>query len=148
MPFTKSEIQRIESEYEISLPQSYKKLLIAVGDELLNKKPSFLAPDLSIYDLQQSARRMKEYLIEEGQILSDLLTDAFFIMRISSTVLDRYYFIHPHGQTDCSVYCWKIYEDSNSIEKVSSNIGEWLCQVDLFLYIKAKMKIIFHLNNQ
>ncbi len=83
--------------------------MIAVGDELLDTKPSFLAPDLSISDLQQSARRMKEYIIEEGQVLSDVLTDAFFIMMISSTVLDRYYFIHPHGQTDCSVYCWKIY---------------------------------------
>ena len=140
MPFAPDEIDNIELTYGISLPIAYKKILLTIGDKLLDTKPSFLAPDLSIYDLQEDAKRTMKAIKEDGTILSDGLINAFFIMMLSSTVLDRYYFIYPLGQKDCSVYCWKVYEDSNLVEEVSSTIDSWLCSTDFFLYVETKIK--------
>jgi hypothetical protein len=143
MSFTPDEIENIESTYGISLPVSYKKILLVVGDKLLDTKPSFLAPDLTIYTLQEDAKEMMEAMEEDRIIFSDQLTNAFFVMMLSSPVLTRYYFIHPHGQKDCSVYCWKIYDDLNLVEEVSSTIDGWLCEVDFFLCVEAKVKVFF-----
>jgi SMI1 / KNR4 family (SUKH-1) len=143
MPFTPNEIENIESTYGISLPASYKKMLLVIGDKLLDTKPSFLAPDLNIYTLQEDAKEMMEAMEEDGIIFSYQLTNAFFIMMLSSTILTRYYFIHPLGQKDCSVYCWKIYDDLNLVEEVSSTIDGWLCEASFFLYVEAKVKGLF-----
>jgi SMI1 / KNR4 family (SUKH-1) len=143
MPFTPNEIENIESTYGISLPASYKKILLVIGDKLLDTKPSFLAPDLTIYTLQEEAKEMMEAMEEDGDIFSDQLTNAFFIMNLSSDILNRYYFIHPLGQKDCSVYCWKIYDDLNLVEEVSSTINGWLCETNFSLYVEAKVKGLF-----
>jgi hypothetical protein len=143
MPFTPNEIENIESTYGISLPASYKKMLLVIGDKLLDTKPSFLAPDLNIYTLQEDAKEMMEAMEEDGIIFSYQLTNAFFIMMLSSTILTRYYFIHPLGQKDCSVYCWETYDDVNLVEEVSSTIDGWLCKTDFFLYVEAKVKGLF-----
>jgi hypothetical protein len=143
MPFTLNEIENIESTYGISLPVSYKKILLIIGNKLLDTKPSFLAPDLTIYTLQEEAKEMMEAMEEDGDIFSYQLTNAFFVMSLSSDVLTRYYFIHPLGQKDCSVYCWKIYDDLNLVEEVSSTIDGWLCETSFFLYMEAKIKGFF-----
>jgi hypothetical protein len=143
MPFTPDEIENIESTYGISLPVSYKKILLVVGDKLLDIKPSFLAPDLTIYTLQEHAKKMMRATEEDGNTLSDRLTDAFFIMNLSSDISSRYCFIHPLGQKDCSVYCWETYDDVNLVEEVSSTIDGWLCKTDFFLYVEAKVKGLF-----
>lgn len=148
MTFGKQEISRIESIYFVSLPRKYKRLLLAVGDKMLDTKHSCFLPDLSIYKLQEYALEIMQLTTEDGEEIPDELTNAFFVMLRASDITQEFYFIHPSLCEDCPVYCWHVDDESlNYAVKVSDTIDEWLSKIDFSLYIEAKLKIMADPNN-
>jgi hypothetical protein len=149
MTFSKQEISRIESTYLVSLPRKYKRLLIAVGDKMLDTKLSNFLPDLSIYKLQEFALEVIQAAREDGDEIPNELTNAFFVMLRASEIMKEFYFIHPSACEDCPVYCWHVDVDYDSYyaTKVGDTIDGWLSRIDFPLFIEAKLKIMADLNN-
>jgi hypothetical protein len=151
--FSYSEIRQIEEFYNIRLPLKYKAVLFYVGEKIIHiQQDRFQVIDniepLSIYKIQ-SIMRVGEndscYDRDEFE-LNNRLMNVFFLT-IFMPYKNEYlasisYFIEPQGQEDCPVYAW-IYNEvlnTNSIEKNSNSIEEWLCKIDYPLYLEFQIK--------
>jgi hypothetical protein len=143
------QIRHIEQFYEIHLPLAYKKILILLGDRILNFNKEHEI--LSIYKIQERIISLTE---DDKNDPTYRLKKCFFITNdITYYEYQEFktfhYFIEPiktsPAPLDSPVYSWRYCEhlDRHLIEKFSDSTEEWLCKVSKKLYLEFQLKKTF-----
>jgi hypothetical protein len=143
-----AKIAEIEATYAVILPIDYKHLLHLAGDALLTNhlpasSPKY-SPAISIDELQVQARSLMQCLEADGTPFPQELKRAFFISFHYTEVMEEYYWIRADSPKDAAVYCWRVFDDDNSVEQFSPTISGWLRRLDFFLYLSTKIRGLFH----
>jgi hypothetical protein len=151
--FSPSSIKSIENYYGIRLPIAYKRILLLVGDKMMDflRKQHSIIDDiepLSIYKIQKVMKVSEDDPADDEPELVSRLLNVFWLTDFISykdglsSLENISYFVDPQEQEDCFVYGW-IYDngsDTNSIIKVANTLEEWLYKLSFPLYVEFKIK--------
>jgi SMI1-KNR4 cell-wall len=147
MKYSLVEISEIEARYNISLPRVYKLMLLLIGEKIMDfNKYTQAKSSKSICQIQRKIiDSIKSYESSEEKI-SHRLNDVFYIT--SSLEFDedtKHYFIRSNNESDCPVYCWTYHgsSDTNSIEKISETLEEWLYEMSCVVYLEWQLRKVF-----
>jgi hypothetical protein len=147
-----AKIAEIEATYKAALPIAYQRLLYLAGDALLSNNipassPRY-SPEISIDELQAKARSLMQCLEADSTPFPQELKQAFFILFHYTEVMAEYYWIRTDSPKDTAVYCWRVFDDENSVEQFSRTIEDWLRQLHFSLYLSTKIRSLFHRKSQ
>jgi hypothetical protein len=148
--FSLLEINELESHYEIIFSESFKELLSLIGRKIIDislkntRNKDFLGnyKSLSIYDIQdEMIERFADHEIDKTYQNKFFMTA--FLRQIDCEFIA--YFIEANGTNNSPVYCWTMNTafDTDSIEKYSDNIEQWLYKINPILYIELQARKIF-----
>ena len=152
MNFSTLEINKLESHYAVTFPIKYKKILALIGTSVVN----ISIKNISNKDIFNSNKNMSIYDIQDDMIDSvaqynsstSCNINVFFLTAFLRHTDCEYvaYFIEANGGDDCSVYCWIMDTafDTDSIEKYSDNIEQWLYNINPILYIELQTRKLFY----
>jgi hypothetical protein len=147
MSISSSDILNIENYYKIEIPESYRVMLILIGEKLIN-----IAIERSLYNKFSSVYDIQDMMLKgikciDDHDISTLLNpcNIFFLTPHSrkDAVTDIAYFIDANGQNDSHVYAWETdiaYEDYNKIVKFANGIEEWLLKTNSPLHLELQAK--------
>ncbi len=149
--FSYFQIKQVEKHYNISLPLAYKKVLLAIGEKIIDfSQKQFQqindSEPFSIYKIQAVMKVSEDDIACDPPEIVNRLLNVFFlttpVIYKNQELITISYFIDPQGQEDCPVYGWRYHngQDTNSIEKISDTIEGWLNQLSYPLYIEYQIK--------
>jgi hypothetical protein len=147
MKYSLVKISEIEAYYNALLPRVYKLMLLLIGEKIMDfNKYTQVNTSKSICEIQQKITNSIKNFESSEEKIADRLNNVFYLT--SSLNFDedtKHYFIKSTDENDCPVYCWTYHgsSDTNSIEKSSETIEEWLYQINPVLYLEWQARKIF-----